>query len=153
MNEDNIGGAFTEAKGTVKDAVGGLAGDAKTQAEGKIDKVTGQAQQAYGDAKDAVSDAAGKASDTMSDAAARASETLRETAETVKAKAGAVGSKVYEAGQTAGSYVGTTVQEQPLLSLIGVAAIGYLVGYLLHSPSSPLAPPEPSYRRIVRRWS
>ena len=153
MNEDKIGGGFTEAKGTVKDAVGGLTGDAKTQAEGKIDQVTGQAQQAYGDAKDAVNDMAGKAADTMSDTASRASETLRDTAESVKAKAGVVGNKVYEAGQSAGQYVGSTVQEQPLLTLIGVAAIGYLVGYLLHSPSSPLAPPEPSYRRIVRRWS
>ena len=63
-----------------------------------------------------------------------------------------VGSKVYEAGQTAGQYVGTTVQEQPLLSLIGIAAIGYLVGYLVHSPSRPLAP-EPRYRRVIRRWS
>jgi uncharacterized protein YjbJ (UPF0337 family) len=152
MNDDQIDGTLSDAKGKVKDAVGGLTGDAKTQGEGKIDQVTGQAQKAFGDAKDTVSDAAGKASDTMSDAASRATETLRETAETVKAKAGEVGSKVYEAGQTAGQYVGTTVQEQPVLSLIGMAAIGYLIGYLLHSPSSPLAP-EPQYRKVIRRWS
>jgi uncharacterized protein YjbJ (UPF0337 family) len=152
MNEDQIDGTISNATGKVKDAVGGLTGDAKTQGEGKVDQVTGQAQQMYGDAKDAVSDAAGQTADTVSDAASRATETLRETAETVKAKASEVGSKVYEAGQTAGQYVGTTVQEQPLLSLIGIAAIGYLVGYLVHSPSSPLAP-EPRYRRVIRRWS
>jgi uncharacterized protein YjbJ (UPF0337 family) len=152
MNEDQIDGTITDAKGRVKDAMGGLTGDAKTQVEGKIDQATGQAQQAMGDARETVESFAGKAADTVSDAAARATETLRETAETVKAKAGVVGGKVYEAGATAGSYVGTTFQEQPVLSLIGMAAIGYLVGYLVHSPSSPLSP-EPRYRRVIRRWS
>ncbi|WP_419758989.1 CsbD family protein [Acidisoma sp.] len=152
MNDDQIDGNFSEAKGKVKDAVGGLTGDAKTQGEGKVDQLTGQAQQAYGSAKDAVSDVAGNAADTMSDATGRATDTLRDTAETVKSKAGEVGSKVYEAGQTAGQYVGSTIQEQPMLSLIGIAAIGYLVGYLVHSPSSPLNP-EPRYRKVIRRWS
>jgi uncharacterized protein YjbJ (UPF0337 family) len=152
MNDDQIDGTVSDVKGKVEDAVGGLTGDAKTQAEGKVDQMTGQAQRAYGDAKDAVGSMAHKTADTVSDAAARATETLRETAETVKAKAGVVGGKVYEAGQTAGQYVGTTVQEQPVLSLIGMAAIGYLLGYLVHSPSSPLTP-EPRYRRVIRRWS
>jgi uncharacterized protein YjbJ (UPF0337 family) len=152
MNEDHVEGTITEATGRVKDAVGGLTGDGKTQASGKLDEVSGQAQQALGDAKDTAASVASKTADTVSDAAARATETLRETAETVKAKAEAVGGKVYEAGATAGSYVGATVQDQPLLALIGVAAIGYLVGYLVHSPSSPLAP-EPRYRKVIRRWS
>jgi uncharacterized protein YjbJ (UPF0337 family) len=141
MNDDQIDGTITEATGRVKDAFGGLTGDTGTQAEGKIDEVTGQAQQALGDARETVSSVAGKTA-----------ETLRETAETVKAKASAVGGKVYEAGATAGSYVGSTIQQQPVLSLIGMAAIGYLVGYLLHAPSSPLNP-EPRYRRVLNRWS
>lgn len=148
MNDDHVNGAIDEAVGRVKDAAGGLTGDAKLQAEGKIDQLKGEAQQAMGDARDAIDAAA----ETTSDAAARAAETLRHTAETVKAKAGAVGGKVYEAGASAGSYVGSTIQEQPLLSLIGMAAIGYLIGYLVHSPSSPLSP-EPRYRRVIRRWS
>jgi uncharacterized protein YjbJ (UPF0337 family) len=152
MNEDHIDGIINEGKGRVKDAVGGLTGDGQTQAEGKLDEVTGQAQQVLGDAKDTVNSVAGKTAETVSDAAARAAETLRGTAESVKAKAGVVGEKVYEAGQTAGSYVGSTFQEQPVLSLIGMAAIGYLVGYLVHSPSSPLSP-EPRYRKVIRRWS
>jgi uncharacterized protein YjbJ (UPF0337 family) len=152
MNDDQIDGTISDAKGKVKDAVGGLTGDAKIQGEGKVDQMTGQALQALGDAKETVASMADKTGDTVSDAAARATEALRETAETVKAKAGVVGSKVYEAGQTAGQYVGTTFQEQPVLSLIGMAAIGYLVGYLVHSPASPLTP-EPRYRRVIRRWS
>ncbi|MBW4022496.1 MAG: CsbD family protein [Proteobacteria bacterium] len=152
MNDDHISGTINEATGRVKDAVGGLTGDSKTQAEGKVDELKGQAQQAMGDARDAIGSAAEKTSQTASDVAANASETLRHTAETVKAKAGEVGGKVYEAGATAGNYVGSTVQEQPLLTLIGAAAIGYLVAYLVHAPSSPLAP-EPRYRKVVRRWS
>jgi uncharacterized protein YjbJ (UPF0337 family) len=152
MNDDQIDGTISEAKGRVKGAVGSLTGDAKTEVEGKIDEVTGEARQAFGDARETVGSVAGKTAETVSHAAAHAAETLRGTAETVKAKAGAVGGRVYEAGATAGGYVGSTVQEQPLLTLIGVAAIGYLVGYLIHSPSSPLAP-EPRYRRVIRRWS
>jgi uncharacterized protein YjbJ (UPF0337 family) len=141
MNQDHIEGTNNEATGTVKEAVGDLTGDAKTKVEGKIDEVTGQAQQTLGDARDTFHSVAGKTA-----------ESLRETAETVKAKAGAVGGKVYEAGATAGGYVGSTVKEQPLLSLLGIAAIGYLVGYLVHSPSSPFVQ-EPHYRKVIRRWS
>ncbi|MGI4940103.1 MAG: CsbD family protein, partial [Janthinobacterium lividum] len=37
MDEDRIKGAATNIGGKVKDAVGGLTGDTKTQAEGKAD--------------------------------------------------------------------------------------------------------------------
>lgn len=58
MNEDRIKGAATELGGKVKDAVGGLVGDAKTRVEGKADEAAGQVQAAYGAAKDEVRDAA-----------------------------------------------------------------------------------------------
>ncbi|MBR0559167.1 CsbD family protein [Neokomagataea anthophila] len=45
-------GLLDEAKGKVKDAVGGLTGDAKTQAEGKFDQVSGLAQQEFADLYD-----------------------------------------------------------------------------------------------------
>ncbi len=125
MTEDHIAAAAAEAAGQVKYAAGGLAGDAQ--------------------------DAADSIAETASGAAAHAAEALRHTAETVKAKAGTVGGKVYEAGATAGGYVGSTIKKQPLLSLIGIAAVGYLVGYLIHAPSSPFAQ-EPRYRRVIRRW-
>ena len=54
MDEDRVKGAATNIGGKVKDAVGGLTGDTKTQAEGKMDQATGQVQNAYGSAKDAV---------------------------------------------------------------------------------------------------
>lgn len=58
MDEDRIKGAATNVGGKVKDAVGSLTGDSKTQAEGKADQASGQLQNAYGSAKDAASEAA-----------------------------------------------------------------------------------------------
>ncbi len=58
MDEDRIKGAATDFGGKVKDAVGGLTGDAKTQAEGKADQATGQLQNTFGSAKDAAREGA-----------------------------------------------------------------------------------------------
>ncbi len=58
MDEDRIKGAATNVGGKVKDAAGGLLGDSKTQAEGKADQVSGELQNAYGSAKDAVREGA-----------------------------------------------------------------------------------------------
>ncbi len=58
MDEDRIKGAATNIGGKVKDAVGGLTGDTKTQAEGKLDQATGQLQNTLGSAKDAVREGA-----------------------------------------------------------------------------------------------
>ncbi len=58
MDEDRITGAATNIGGKVKDAVGGLTGDTKTQAEGKMDQATGQLQNTFGSAKDAVREGA-----------------------------------------------------------------------------------------------
>ena len=54
MDMDRIEGAATNMAGKVKENVGGLLGDAKTRAEGVADQVSGQVQNAYGSAKDAV---------------------------------------------------------------------------------------------------
>jgi uncharacterized protein YjbJ (UPF0337 family) len=57
MDKEHVKGAAEKAKGAVKDAVGGLTGDAKLQTEGKMDKAKGAVHSAVGDAKDAVKDA------------------------------------------------------------------------------------------------
>lgn len=54
MNKDEVKGVGKQVKGAVKDAVGGLTGNTKMQAEGKIDKATGKVQQKVGEAKDAI---------------------------------------------------------------------------------------------------
>ena len=54
MDKEHIRGAADKAKGAVKDAVGGLTGDSKLQAEGKIDKAKGAVHSTVGDVKDAL---------------------------------------------------------------------------------------------------
>ncbi|MDP3690657.1 CsbD family protein [Bradyrhizobium sp.] len=52
MDKDRIAGSAKQVKGTVKQAVGKVAGDAKLEAEGKADKIEGQVQNAIGGLKD-----------------------------------------------------------------------------------------------------
>lgn len=49
--EDSLKGKGNDLKGRVKDAVGGLTGDNSLQAEGKIDRVKGAAQDKLGKAE------------------------------------------------------------------------------------------------------
>ena len=52
MDKDRIAGAAKQAKGSVKEAIGKVTGDAKTQAEGAADKTEGKVQNAVGGLKD-----------------------------------------------------------------------------------------------------
>lgn len=57
MHKDEAKGAGKQVKGAVKDAVGGLTGNEKLQAEGKLDKAEGKLQQKVGELKDDARDA------------------------------------------------------------------------------------------------
>jgi uncharacterized protein YjbJ (UPF0337 family) len=122
MHETEIKGVGQEAMGRVEDAVGGLTGETRTQIGGKLDQASGKLKAQFGGTVD---DLASKAADL----AGRASDAAKDA-----------GQKIYTAGDQAGKYVGETVVRQPLLSLIGAAAIGYVVAFLLHAPASPLSP-------------
>jgi uncharacterized protein YjbJ (UPF0337 family) len=52
MDKDRIEGTAHQAKGAIKEAVGKVTGDAKTQAEGVAEKAAGKAQNAVGGLKD-----------------------------------------------------------------------------------------------------
>jgi len=60
---DKISGLTNEAIGNVKQGVGSLVGNEKLQAEGKLQEIKGEGQQAVGDAKAAVKKGADDASD------------------------------------------------------------------------------------------
>jgi uncharacterized protein YjbJ (UPF0337 family) len=53
MDKDRVEGAAHQMKGAVKEAVGKVTGDAKTEAEGAAEKAAGKAQNAIGGLKDA----------------------------------------------------------------------------------------------------
>lgn len=50
VDENEIEGTAREFGGRVQDAIGGLTGDACTQAKGKWNQAAGKAQQTFGDA-------------------------------------------------------------------------------------------------------
>jgi uncharacterized protein YjbJ (UPF0337 family) len=60
MDKDRIAGAAKQAKGSVKEAVGKVTGDTRTQVEGATEKAKGRVQNASGSAKDMLRDAADK---------------------------------------------------------------------------------------------
>jgi uncharacterized protein YjbJ (UPF0337 family) len=57
MDREHVKGAVDKAKGAVKETVGKVTGDTKTEAEGKFDKAKGSARNVAGDIKDAARDA------------------------------------------------------------------------------------------------
>jgi uncharacterized protein YjbJ (UPF0337 family) len=54
MDKDRIKGSAEQAKGKVKEVVGKVTGDAKTEAEGKADQVKGKVQNTVGGLKDSL---------------------------------------------------------------------------------------------------
>jgi uncharacterized protein YjbJ (UPF0337 family) len=56
MDKDRVEGAAHQAKGKVKEAVGKMTGDKKTQAEGTAEKAAGKVQNTAGGVKDAAKD-------------------------------------------------------------------------------------------------
>ena len=48
MDKDRVEGSLEQAKGKVKEVVGKVTGDAKTEAEGKAQKTAGKIQNAVG---------------------------------------------------------------------------------------------------------
>jgi len=52
IDRDRVEGAAKNLKGKIKEGVGKLTGDAKTEAEGKADQAEGKAQNAFGGIKD-----------------------------------------------------------------------------------------------------
>jgi uncharacterized protein YjbJ (UPF0337 family) len=76
MDEDRVKGAARSWAGKAEGAVGDVAGDADTEAAGRMRDAAGKVQNMYGQAKDAARDAAGDAIDYAcgpgSDAVAKA---------------------------------------------------------------------------------
>jgi uncharacterized protein YjbJ (UPF0337 family) len=56
VDHDRVEGIGHQVKGAVKEGVGKVTGDQKTQAEGAAEKASGKVQNAVGGAKDAVRD-------------------------------------------------------------------------------------------------
>lgn len=119
MDQNRFEGAARKVGGKIEGAVGDLTGDTKTQAEGAADRLTGSAQRGYGQAKDAVRDAAARVSDQASD----------------------YGSQVLDQIEEAGDYLAEQVDQRPVTAILVAAAVGFLIA-LATKPS-----PRVIYRR------
>ncbi len=91
MDEDRITGTAKDLKGQVKEGIGNVTGDTKTQAEGMADQATGTAQRALGQARDSLRDAADVVSDQASSIGEYLDETIHERPMTALLAAGAIG--------------------------------------------------------------
>ena len=109
MDKDRIAGAAKDFAGKAESAVGGLTGDAKTQAEGRAREAAGTVQNLYGQAKDAAGDVADAAVNYARDAFDNSGDTLR-------------------GGQKA---VAKSVQDNPLGALLVAGGIGFALALLM----------------------
>ena len=57
MDKDRVEGVAHQVKGAVKEGVGKVTGDTKTEAEGSAEKAAGKVQNAVGGIKDSARDA------------------------------------------------------------------------------------------------
>ena len=118
MDKDRIAGSAKDIAGKVEGAVGGLTGDAKTQADGRAREAAGTVQNLYGQAKDAARDATDAAVNYAKDALDNSGDTVRD-------------------GQKA---MAKTVQDNPLGALLVAGGIGFALALLM--TRQPRRPPQ-----------
>ena len=121
MDKDRIAGSAKDFAGKVESTVGDIAGDAKTQAEGRAREAAGTVQNLYGQAKDAVRDAGEVAAGYAKDAYDNSGETFRDGTQAIARK----------------------VQDNPLGSLLIAGGIGFALALLM---SRPARRPPPRWR-------
>jgi uncharacterized protein YjbJ (UPF0337 family) len=118
INKDIVEGNIDQAIGKGEAFAGNTFNDTQTEVDGKVRELKGKAQEVYGKARDVY----GKASETVKDWAEHAPDTVREARE-----------KAARAAEEASSKVRHQVQEQPLATLLGGVALGFVVGWLINS--------------------
>jgi uncharacterized protein YjbJ (UPF0337 family) len=114
MDKDRIAGSAKDVAGKVESSIGAFAGDAKTEAAGRVREAGGAAQNVYGQAKDAARDAADAAMSYAKDA--YDSDTFRNGSQAIAKK----------------------VQENPLGMMVTAVAIGFgLTLWMTRPPRRP----------------
>lgn len=114
MDKDRIAGSAKDVAGKVEEAVGGFAGDTKTQAAGRARETVGAAQNLFGQAKDVARDATDAAVSYAKDA---------------------YGSDAFRDGSQA---IAKKVQDNPLGMMATAVAVGFgLALWMTRSPRRP----------------
>jgi uncharacterized protein YjbJ (UPF0337 family) len=87
MDNDRIAGSVKDHAGKVERTVGDIAGDARTQAAGRVRETTGTVQNLYGQAKDAARDATDAAVGYAKDAYENSGDTFRDGSRAIAKRA------------------------------------------------------------------
>ena len=122
MEKDRIAGSAKNFAGKVEGAVGDIAGDAKTEAAGRVREATSTAQNLYGQAKDAAREATDAAVNYAKDAYENSGDTFRDGSQAIAKK----------------------VQDNPLGSMLIAGGIGFALALLLTRP-----PRRPAAARAI----
>lgn len=109
MDRDRIAGSAKDFVGKVESTVGDIAGDAKTQASGRVREATGTAQNLYGQAKDAAREATDATVSYAKDAYENSGDTFRDGSQAIAKK----------------------VQDNPLGSMLIAGGIGFALALLM----------------------
>ena len=112
MDNDRMSGSAKDFAGKVEGAIGDIAGDAKTQAAGRIRESAGTAQNLYGQAKDTAREATDAAVGYAKDAYENGGDTFRDGSQAIAKK----------------------VQENPLGSMLIAGGIGFALALWMARP-------------------
>jgi uncharacterized protein YjbJ (UPF0337 family) len=118
MDNDRMSGSAKDFAGKVEGAIGDIAGDAKTQAAGRVREAAGTAQNLYGQAKDTAREATDAAVGYAKDAYENGGDTFRDGSQAIAKK----------------------VQENPLGSMLIAGGIGFALALLM--TRQPRRPPR-----------
>ncbi len=129
MDDNTVEGTVRDFTGRGKEALGAAAGDAKLQAEGKVDQIVGAGQKAYGSAREAVREGADQASAAADSMAGAVSDAARRAGH----QAAELGDRAYAEASNMGKYANERVKEQPLAALLLAGIVGGVIGHLLSS--------------------
>jgi len=121
MDKDRTTGSAKDFTGKVESAVGDIAGDAKSQATGRVREATGAAQNLYGQAKDAAREASDSAVSYVKDAYENSGDNLRDGSQAIA----------------------KSVRDNPLGSMLIAGGIGFALALLM---TRPLRRPPPRWR-------
>ena len=118
MEKDRIAGSAKDFAVKLEGAVGDIAGDARTEAAGRVREATSTAQNLYDQAKDAAHEATDAAVNYAKEAYENSGDTFRDGSQAIAKK----------------------VQDNPLGSMLIAGGIGFALALLLTRP--PHRPPR-----------
>src|SRR4030095_11947421 len=110
MDMDRIAGSAKDCGAKLEGAVGDIAGDAKTEAAGRVREATGTVQNLYGQAKDAAREATDAAVSYAKDAYENTKDAYENSGDTFRDGSQAIAKKV---------------QDNPLGSMLIAGGIGF----------------------------